>query len=98
MAELLAALPLMFAQNAQGRAGGEAPVWQFPLTLGLIVIGFYLLLIRPKQLEDRKRQAMIDALKKNVDMTKELGFAGASFDVKAYSDLSMVQEAAKRLK
>jgi ABC-type nitrate/sulfonate/bicarbonate transport system substrate-binding protein len=40
----------------------------------------------------------LDALQKNVDMTKELGFASASLDVKAYSDLSMVEEAAKRLK
>jgi sulfonate transport system substrate-binding protein len=38
------------------------------------------------------------ALQRNVDLTKELGYAQASFDVKAYSDLSMVQEAAKRLK
>jgi NitT/TauT family transport system substrate-binding protein len=38
------------------------------------------------------------ALQRNVDMTKELGYAKASFDVKAYSDLSMVQEAAQRLK
>ena len=38
------------------------------------------------------------ALQRNVDMTKELGFAKASFDVKAYSDLSMVKEAAQRLK
>src|SRR5580693_7370475 len=40
----------------------------------------------------------LDALQKNVDMTKELGYASASFDVKAYSDLSMVEEAGKRLK
>jgi sulfonate transport system substrate-binding protein len=40
----------------------------------------------------------LDALQKNVDMTKELGFASSSFNVKAYSDLSMVEEAAKRLK
>ena len=40
----------------------------------------------------------LDALQRNVDMTKELGYANASFDVKAYSDLSMVEEAAKRLK
>jgi sulfonate transport system substrate-binding protein len=40
----------------------------------------------------------LDALQKNVDMTKDLGFIQASFDVKAHSDLSMVQEAAKRLK
>jgi hypothetical protein len=37
-------------------------------------------------------------LQRNVDMTKELGFAQASFNDKAYSDLSMVEEAAKRLK
>jgi len=38
------------------------------------------------------------ALQRNVDMTKALGYAQASFDVKAYSDLSMVKEAAARLK
>ncbi len=40
----------------------------------------------------------LTALQRNVDLTKELGYAQASFDVKAYSDLSMVEEAAKRLK
>ncbi len=38
------------------------------------------------------------ALQKNVDLTHELGFTKASFDVKVYSDLSMLEEAAKRLK
>jgi NitT/TauT family transport system substrate-binding protein len=38
------------------------------------------------------------ALQRNVDLTRELGYAESSFDVKAYSDLSMVEEAAKRLK
>jgi len=38
------------------------------------------------------------ALQRNVDVMKELGFTQASFDVKKYSDLSVVQEAAKRLK
>jgi sulfonate transport system substrate-binding protein len=38
------------------------------------------------------------ALQRNVDMTKALGYAQASFDVNAYSDLSMVKEAAARLK
>ena len=40
----------------------------------------------------------LDALQRNVDMTKDLGFVNASFDVKAHSDLSLIQEAAKRLK
>jgi sulfonate transport system substrate-binding protein len=38
------------------------------------------------------------ALQKNVDMTRDLGFVKDSFDVKAHSDLSLVEEAAKRLK
>jgi NitT/TauT family transport system substrate-binding protein len=40
----------------------------------------------------------LDALQRNVDMTKDLGFIRAKFDVKQYTDLSIVQEAAKRLK
>jgi NitT/TauT family transport system substrate-binding protein len=40
----------------------------------------------------------LDALQRNVDMTHDLGFAKASFDVKTHSDLSLIQEAAKRLK
>jgi sulfonate transport system substrate-binding protein len=39
----------------------------------------------------------LDALQKNVDMTKDLGFVNASFDVKSHSDLSLIKEAAKRL-
>jgi hypothetical protein len=31
-------------------------------------------------------------------MTKELGFINANVDVRAHSDLSLVEEAAKRLK
>ncbi len=38
------------------------------------------------------------ALQSNVDMTHELGFTKATFDVKKYTDLSIVEEAAKRLK
>ncbi len=38
------------------------------------------------------------ALQKNLDMTRELGFMRASLDIKKYADLSIVEEAAKRLK
>ena len=40
----------------------------------------------------------LDALQQNVDMTKALGFVQSSFDVKTHSDLSLVEDAAKRLK
>ena len=38
------------------------------------------------------------ALQKNLDMTKDLGFMRASLDIKKYTDLSIIEEAAKRLK
>ena len=38
------------------------------------------------------------ALQRNVDLTRDLGFVKASFDVKKFSDLSIVEDAAKRLK
>jgi hypothetical protein len=38
------------------------------------------------------------ALQANVDQTQALGFYKAKFDVQKYSDLSIVQEAAARLK
>jgi NitT/TauT family transport system substrate-binding protein len=39
----------------------------------------------------------LDALQKNVDLTHDLGFAKTSVNVKKYADLSIVEEAAKRL-
>jgi sulfonate transport system substrate-binding protein len=39
----------------------------------------------------------LDALQRNVEMTKELGFIPAGFDVKAHSDLSLAEDAAKQL-
>jgi sulfonate transport system substrate-binding protein len=40
----------------------------------------------------------LKTLQANVDLVKELGFIKASVDVSKYADLSLVQEAAKRLK
>ena len=40
----------------------------------------------------------LEALQRNVDTTQDLGFAKGKTDVKKYSDLSLIQEAAKRIK
>jgi NitT/TauT family transport system substrate-binding protein len=40
----------------------------------------------------------LDALQRNVDATQQLGFIKQKLDVKKYSDLSVVKEAAARLK
>jgi hypothetical protein len=37
-------------------------------------------------------------LQRNVDTTRDLGFVKKNIDIKKYADLSLVQEAAKRLK
>ena len=46
---------------------------------------------------DRSLVPDIAALQRNVDLTRDLGFVKASFDVSKFSDLSIVQEVAKRL-
>ena len=38
------------------------------------------------------------ALQRNVDMTRDLGFVRGTIDVKKHADLSLVEEAAKRLR
>jgi sulfonate transport system substrate-binding protein len=40
----------------------------------------------------------LEALQRNTDLTHDLGFVTARFDVKAHSDLSLIEEAARRLK
>jgi sulfonate transport system substrate-binding protein len=40
----------------------------------------------------------LDALERNVALVKELGLIGADTDVKKYSDLTVLDDAAKRLK
>ncbi len=40
----------------------------------------------------------LDALQKNIDTVRDLGFVKSHIDVKKHADLSLVQEAAKRLK
>jgi NitT/TauT family transport system substrate-binding protein len=47
---------------------------------------------------DTDMKPNLDALQANVNAVKELGFVKANLDVKKYADLSIIEEAAKRLK
>jgi NitT/TauT family transport system substrate-binding protein len=40
----------------------------------------------------------LEALQRNVDTTRDLGFVKKKIDINAYADLTLVREAAKRLK
>ncbi len=46
---------------------------------------------------DPKALPNLDALQANVDLARQLGFLRAGLDVKKYADLSLAEEAAKRL-
>jgi NitT/TauT family transport system substrate-binding protein len=46
---------------------------------------------------DRNMMPDLAALQRNVDLTRDLGFIRASFDVGKFADLSLVQDAGKRL-
>jgi sulfonate transport system substrate-binding protein len=70
-------------------------------------IGARLLKVPPERLDwlfskqdyyrDPNGEPDLDALKKNVEMTKDLGFFNGSVDIGQHADLSIVEEAAKRL-
>jgi sulfonate transport system substrate-binding protein len=70
-------------------------------------IGARLLKVPPERLDwlfskqdyyrDPNGKPDLDALKKNVEMTKDLGFFSGSIDLGQHADLSIVEEAAKRL-
>lgn len=47
---------------------------------------------------DPKLMPDLNALQRNVDLTAEMGFIRSSIDVKQHSDLSLVGEAARRLR
>jgi preprotein translocase subunit YajC len=73
--ELLVRLPLLFAQNAPAQDAAPSVFAPFVYLLPIMVL-FYFLMIRPKQLEDRKRQEMINALKKNDKVMTTAGIYG----------------------
>ncbi len=70
-------------------------------------IGARLLKVPPERLDwlfskqdyyrDPNGKPDLDALKKNVEMTRDLGFFSGSIDIGQHADLSIVEEAAKRL-
>jgi len=80
MLDLFAAIPLLFAENAPAAGASPSP-FSTLLPLLPIPILFYFLMIRPKQVEDRKRQEMIGALKKNDKVMTAAGIYGTVVSV-----------------
>jgi sulfonate transport system substrate-binding protein len=55
------------------------------------------LFTRKDSYHDRDMMPDLAALQRNVDMTRDLGFVRGNLDIQKHADLSIVQEAAKRL-
>ncbi|MDZ7618266.1 MAG: preprotein translocase subunit YajC [Patescibacteria group bacterium] len=72
----------LFAQDGPGGFGwmGMVTIW---LPIGVV---FYFLLIRPQRLEQHKRQAMLDAVKKNDRVVTIGGIYGVVANVQRESD------------
>jgi NitT/TauT family transport system substrate-binding protein len=56
------------------------------------------LFTKQDEYHDRDMMPNLTALQGNVDLTRDLGLVRSSVDVKKIAELSIVQEAAKRLK
>jgi sulfonate transport system substrate-binding protein len=59
---------------------------------------FYWLFTKQDTYHDPNMVPDLAALQRNVDMTRDLGFARSAVDVKQLADLSIVEEAARRLR
>lgn len=84
---LLAALPLVFAQNAPApnpnATGNPLSFWPF-----ILVLAFwgYFLLFRPQQQQEKKRREMIATLKKNDKVLTSAGIYGTVVSVDSEQD------------
>ena len=89
MPGLLAAIPLLFAENAPAPAAdpGASPS---PLSFlpYLLIIGLwgYLLLFRPQQQQEKRRRELLAALKKNDKVLTAAGIYGTVVSVDPEAD------------
>jgi preprotein translocase subunit YajC len=85
MPDLMAMIPLLFAENAPAGGGNPNPLSSL-LPLVAIPFLFYLIIMRPKQQEEKKRQAMISAIKKNDKVLTLAGIYGTVVSVDGDQD------------
>jgi preprotein translocase subunit YajC len=81
MTELLAYLPLLFAEDA-----GSGSIWQTVLFFAPIPFLFYFILIRPQQQQEQKRRSLLEGMKKNDKVITTGGIYGTVISVDATQD------------
>jgi preprotein translocase subunit YajC len=87
MIGLLSNLPLVFGQE-----GGSGSTWSVLLMYyAPVLVAVYFLLVWPHQQQERKRRAMIDALKKNDKIITTGGIYGTVVSVDPKQDKIVVR-------
>jgi preprotein translocase subunit YajC len=86
MLGLFADLPVLFAQNAPAAGDGGGNLLSMFLAFSPVIVLFYLLILRPQQAQEKKRKAMIDALKKNDRVLTQAGIYGTVMSVSDAGD------------
>ncbi|MBX6316157.1 MAG: preprotein translocase subunit YajC [Isosphaeraceae bacterium] len=81
MPGLIAEIPLLFAQNQAPARGGDGGLFATLLMFLPVILLFYFIMIRPQQIQERKRREMIDALKKNDRVLTQAGIYGTVVSV-----------------
>ncbi|MBV8315778.1 MAG: preprotein translocase subunit YajC [Planctomycetaceae bacterium] len=88
MPGLFSVIPLLFAENA---VGAQGPFQNTLITLLPIPLLFYLLIFRPRQLEERKRNAMLNAMKPKDKVLTAGGIYGTVVSVDKEQDRVVVR-------
>jgi preprotein translocase subunit YajC len=73
---------LFLAQTTQSEEATRPPLWMSLVPWVLIGLVFYLLLIRPRRVEQQKHQTMLGALKKNDRVMTAGGIIGTVVSLK----------------
>lgn len=76
-----------FIKSAYAEGGGAAPGfggggWDMFIMIGVMILIFYFLLIRPNQKKEKERKAMIDNLQKGDKVLTSGGIYGVVVNVK----------------
>jgi preprotein translocase subunit YajC len=83
----LASFFVLFAQAAGGGAKAQEPnpIFQFAPLLAVPFI-FYFMMLRPQQIQEKKRRELIDSLKKNDKVLTAAGMYGTVISVDEKGD------------
>lgn len=91
MPGLFAEIPLIFAQNAQPAAPGNSFWGGMSSYVLFIPVLFYFVVLRPQQLQEKKRKDLLGALKKNDRVLTTAGMYGTVVSVHPESDRVVVR-------